>query len=131
MNNKGILTLLSAKIEEEFKIIGGIRIISFTVNNQVIEDNKVTYGSWQKLMANCGKTNIIISGNGILVDNKMQDFLFANSLEKNILYYKIYCSGGCDIEGEFFISKYNRSGVYQDQELYKITLESSGVVKLI
>jgi predicted secreted protein len=122
----GSLVLVYLNHELDWKLIGGMRTTSFSLNSELIDSSNIANDSWRELFNGGGLKSISISISGAFSDNeaerKIRKLAFLGELEK----YKISFSNGETLVGKFQISYYQRIGDFNDEELYALKLESSG-----
>jgi TP901-1 family phage major tail protein len=128
---KGSLMLLKIADEDNlghFNVIGGMRTNRMVFNNEMIDTTNKMSGGWRELLNQSGARSISISGAGIFTDSsseqKIREYSFANMIKK----YQLCFGNGDILQGKFQISSYERSGGYNEEETYNITLESSGEI---
>ncbi len=128
MISDGSLLLVEVLIDEKFYPIGGMKYTKISLNNKVVEQNNIN-SQWRELFA--GEKSAEISLKGIVTRSKAEEFIHYLSLSGEKSKYKIIFDGGVNIEGDFFINFYQRSGTVNEEEEYFMTLISSGSLNII
>ncbi len=113
---------------EVFTAIGGLRTTAFTLGNQRLDATNVSSGSWRQLLPGAGIQSMTLSGTGIFTDAASEEtvrgYAFANSIHN----YEFDFGGDDKLSGPLQITLYERSGMHDDAEAYRITFESAGVL---
>lgn len=113
---------------ETFTTIGGLRITTLNLNNQIVNASNLSNAPWKKSLSGAGSRSLSISGNGVFTDaaseETLRGYAFANSANN----YEIHFGNGDKISGAFQIASYSRTGNVDDEETYAITLESAGEI---
>jgi TP901-1 family phage major tail protein len=129
---KGSLLLLKvgdgAIPAENFTTVGGLRTTGFTHNNQLIDATSLESGVWRKLMDGAGIRSIAISGSGVFTDAASEEAVRGFAMSNQIKNYRLTFGNGDSMTGPFQITSYQRSGNYNNEETYALTLASAGVV---
>jgi len=128
---KGSLMLLkvgNAGSPETFTTVGGMRVTKFILNSQIVDSSNKDSGAWRQLLADAGTRFISISGNGIFTDSASEETVRQISFSNQQRNFQITFGNGDSLSGAFIISSYERSGEYNGEENYAMTLESAGVI---
>lgn len=125
---QGSLVLLKIKDEQinKFITIGGLRTTRFSLNNHVVDATSKDSGSWRQILSEAGISNLTITAAGIFTDSNAERLIQLYAFDNIIQEYELHFGNGDKIIGCFLISNYERSGNYNEEELYNITLDSSG-----
>ncbi|AIL64491.1 Phage major tail protein 2 [Rickettsiales bacterium Ac37b] len=129
---KGALVLLKVLHNKDgniFETIGGMRTTRFILNNQLVDCTNKMSGAWRELLSNVGISSVTISGTGIFTNSQSEHYIRSYAFSNAIKKYAIYFGSGEILIGNFQITSYERSGNYNEEEHYSLTLESSGEVK--
>lgn len=118
----------SATPLEGFSEIGGVRLTSFTLNNNVIKQNSLVSGKWQKLNGNCGISSVAISVSGYFNDSASEETLRLAAFSASVKNFELHFGNGDKLSGAFLIEQYSRSGDFGSQEDFSIRLQSAGEV---
>ena len=127
----GSLVLLKILIDNSFITIGGMRATKFSLNNQLIDSSNKDSGSWRQIMTGGGISTMSIAGNGIFTDSQAEQYLRVYAFAKQVANYQLCFGNGDVLVGDFFITNYERSGNYGEEEVYQLSLENAGEVKYI
>jgi len=128
---KGALVLLKIGDGEEtelFSTIGGMRTTRFVFNSKLIDTTNKDSGAWRQILEGGGIRYISISGDGLFTDSNAEEIMREQAFNNHIKNYELYFGNGDKLSGSFQITSYERSGDYDGEETYKITLESSGEI---
>jgi TP901-1 family phage major tail protein len=126
--------LLLLKIQDQkmnYITIGGMRATKFSLNNQLIDASNKSTGKWRYLLEEAGISSVNISGSGIFTGSEAEQLIRNVAFKGVVSNYQINFASGDSLEGGFYIINYERSGNYNEEELYHMTLESSGEVKYL
>ncbi|MBN9542322.1 MAG: phage major tail protein, TP901-1 family [Alphaproteobacteria bacterium] len=125
----GSLMLLKVLNGDSFDTIGGLKTTRMVLNNQTIDITNKLSGNWRELLSGAVRS-ISITGGGIFTDSsselKIRNLSFSGAKEK----FQMCFGSGEIFEGYFIISSYERTGNYDDEETYTITLESASNVEI-
>lgn len=128
---KGSLVLLkigNGQPSEGFTTIGGMRTTKLVLNNQMVDATNKDSGAWRSLLSGAGIRSVVISGNGIFTDTASEELLRNVAFANQVRNYKLTFGNGSVLIGPFQVGGYERSGEYEAEETYALTLESAGVV---
>ncbi len=113
---------------ETFATIGGMRTSRLTVNNRAIDSSNKDSGVWRQLLSNGGIRTMSISGTGIFTDAVSEELLRGYAFAGTVNNYQFVFANGDYITGSFLVTSYERSGNYDAEETYALTLESAGAI---
>lgn len=126
---KGSLVLIkvgdSATPVESFNTIRGLKVSRMLIENQTIDASDVSSGAWRKINSGAGRS-LVISGTGIFSDVASEEVVRGYAFSGVAKNYRFYFGNGSYVAGAFVISRYERSGEYDEEETYGLTLESAG-----
>ena len=123
----GSLVLLKIEnYDQAFVTIGGMRCNKFSLNNQMIDISNKSSGKWRLLLESAGISSANITGSGIFTNSDSEILLKNIAFNAQLKKYQLCFASGDIIEGNFFISHYERIGNFAEEENYAIGLESSG-----
>lgn len=131
---KGSLVLIkvgSGGEPEVFTTIGGLRTSRMLLNNQSIDTSNRDSGIWRQLLSNAGIRSISIGGTGIFTDATSEETLRGYAFAGTVNNYQFIFANGDYISGAFQVTNYERSGNYDGEEIYAITIESAGNITFI
>jgi TP901-1 family phage major tail protein len=130
---KGSLVLLKVKdnVANEYKTIGGLRTTKLILNNQLIDATTKTSGRWRELLVGGGISFITISGSGIFTNSISEKLVRDAAFNNQALDFQLCFGNGDVIISTFQITSYERSGDYDQEEIYSLTIESASTVQLI
>ncbi|MEM7616749.1 MAG: phage tail tube protein [Pseudomonadota bacterium] len=113
---------------ENFTVIGGIIASDLTISNNVIGNDTINSGKWQRLLTDSGIAAVNISGNGFFTDSAAEDLLISQVFSRSISNYQLEFGNGKILVGGFIISEYKKQGNIDDLVTFSMNLVSSGAV---
>jgi TP901-1 family phage major tail protein len=111
---------------ETFSPIGGLRTSRMALGNQTIDGSNVS-APWRILLS-AGIKSLSISGRGFFTDASSEETIRSYAFSSSVNNYQFIFANGDYITGPFQVTSYERSGDYDSQEMYGITLESAGTI---
>jgi len=111
---------------ETFTTIGGLRTSAMTLSNHTMDASNVQLGQWKQLQSNSGIMSMSISGGGMFTDSAAEEMVCGYAFAQSVNNYQLIFANGDMVSGPFMITAYSRSGDFQDEEIYTLTLESAG-----
>ncbi len=125
----GSLVLLKVKQKEKYEIVGGMRTTRFLLNNQIVDATHKESGKWRHLMGNVGVSSLSITGSGVFTDKNSEKVIRNLAFDNRKAKFMLTFGNGDQLEGEFMVSTYERSGNVSEEETYNVTLESAGKIE--
>jgi TP901-1 family phage major tail protein len=113
---------------EAFAEIGGLRNVSISLKNKIMDSSNLNAGKWRALVSNGGVSSIAISGGGFFSDSGAEEKIRTLAFAGGGNNYEIILGDKDKISGSFLISSYKRSGDINTEEEFSISLESSGTI---
>ena len=126
---KGSLVLVkvgNGAIPEIFSTIGGLRVTGMELNNGIIDASNKELGIWRKLLGNAGQRSIRIRCSGIFTDNATEETVRECAFASSVNNYQFIYASGDYFTGAFQITSYERGADLDEEEKYRISLESAG-----
>ena len=112
-----------------FAVVGGIRTESMTINSETVDVTDKDGNGWRELLEGAGITSMSLKGSGVVSDNAVfTDHIMVAKMENTHLVLKIESGLGDVWQGTFAIPSVERSGEYNKEENFSITLESAGTI---
>ena len=112
-----------------FAVVGGIRTESMTINSETVDVTDKDGNGWRELLEGAGITSMSLKGSGVVSDNAVfTDHIMVAKMENTHLVLKIESGLGDVWQGTFAIPSVERSGEYNKEENFSITLESAGAI---
>lgn len=127
--NKGTLVLIkvgNGGVPETFTTIGGLKISRMLLSNKVMDGSNVNTGQWRLLLGGSGIQSLKISGSGTFTDASSEEILRGYSFAGSVNNYQFMFANSDLLAGPFQVVSYERSGDYDKEEAYAMTLESAG-----
>ena len=127
---KGKLVLLKADTAggspQVYTTIAGLRTNTWTVNGEDVDVTTKDDNGWQQRLSGAGVRSISISANGIFQDSTVEETVRQWAFDQTINWFQITFENGDDLECQFQISNYERTGDHDGAEQYSLTLNSHG-----
>lgn len=112
-----------------FAVVGGIRTESMTINSETVDVTDKDGNGWRELLQGAGITSMSLKGSGVVSDNAVfTDKIMVAKMADTHLVLKIESGLGDVWQGTFAIPSVERSGEYNKEENFSITLESAGTI---
>ncbi len=127
---KGALMLLKLKVDETWKVIGGMQTTRLEINNKTIESNNITNSSWRDILSS-GLRRIDISATGIFTGSICEKELCKLAFTGKLAEYRLEFAEKEVWQGKFQIIHYDRFGDVDEEERYSISITSSGEITLM
>jgi TP901-1 family phage major tail protein len=106
--------------------IAGMRATQMNLNNELVDiTNKDSEGA-RTLLEGAGMQALAIKASGIFTNSDVEESIRDKAFNRQHDDYCLFFPNGDVLEGQFFITRYDRSGDYNGEETYNISLESSG-----
>lgn len=113
---------------ETFTTLGGLRLTRFILDQQAVESTHRESGAWRALLAQAGTRAVSISGAGIFTDAASEETARNYAFTGTIANYELAFGSNDKLSGPFLITRYERGGDHDAEEVYELTLESAGAV---
>ncbi len=113
---------------EYFNTIGGLRLSSMQLNTQLLDASHVASGQWRLLLGDAGIRYVMISGGGRFTDSNAEETVRGYAFASSVNNYQFIFANGDRLSGPFQTASYERSGHYDTEETYVLTLESAGSI---
>ena len=126
-----VLKIGNAATPEIFTTIGGLRGTNLSFNSRPIDATHKGSGQWQDLMNNAGIKSVKIQANGAFTNSATETQIRQLAMSNELRNFQIAFGNGDSLQGSFKITSYNRSGTYRGEEVYDLSLESSGSISYI
>lgn len=125
---KGISFLLKQGTAAAGTTLAGMRATSLTVNNETVDvTNKDSAGA-RTLLAAAGVQSLTVNASGVFTDAAVEETVRGYAFARSINAFGLVFENADKIDASWYISNYERSGEYNGEETYSITLESSGAI---
>lgn len=111
---------------EAFTVVGGMRVTSLTINNEIVDVTDKDSANARELLAAAGVQSMSVSGNGVFKDTASEAIVRGNAEDMTIDNYHLTFADGDYYEGAFQVASLEYNGEYNGARQYSITLESSG-----
>jgi TP901-1 family phage major tail protein len=128
MGNMVILHIGNGGAPESFTPVGGMMANTLSLNNDTIEFSHRESGSWKGVLPQAGLQSLTLSGNGIFTNSATEATVRQQAFANAIKNYRLNFGNGDIVSGPFQISRYERSGEVNGEELYTLSLNSAGTI---
>lgn len=133
---KGSSFLLKDNASGTPATIGGLRATSMTINGELVDittKDSTTFVSGgndkgREILAGGGIMSMSISASGVFTDGTDDENVRDAAFKGELNAYQLVFGNADTIDGTFKITSYERSGEFNGEETYSLTLESSGAV---
>ena len=105
--------------------IPGVREKGITLNGEAIDVTADDSDGWRALLADPAQTQVDIALSGVTKTHTLKAAWFAGDRTQAV---EIEYDDGAKLAGQFFLSNYADTGVYNDAATFEATLQSSGPV---
>jgi predicted secreted protein len=105
--------------------IPGVKEKGVTLNGEAIDISADDSNGWRELLADPAQTQVDVSLSGVSKTHTLKVDWFAGNRTK---YAEIEYDDGAKISGQFYLSNYTETGVYNDAATFEATLQSTGVI---
>ena len=110
------------------RTLAGLRATQMRLDNDLIDTtHKDSLGS-RTLLAQAGTQKLTVTASGLFTNQAVEEETRLIAFQKRIETYCLFFPNGDVLESAFYISHYERSGDYNGEETYSLTLESSGLL---
>ena len=113
---------------EGFSTIGGLRICDMKLDNHVLDATNLESGAWRQLFSTAVSHAMTIQGSGLFTNSVSEETLRGYAFSGTANNYRFIFANGNYVSGPFMVISYERSGQYDSEETYSITLESAGAI---
>lgn len=125
-----LLLKIAASLEPlQYKTVGGMRATRFLLNNQLVDASSKDSGKWRTLLVGSGISSLSITGSGVFTNAVSEQTLRQLAFSNNSGNFALFFANGDVLSGMFVISTYERQGNVGEEEVYSLTLESSGKIE--
>lgn len=105
--------------------IPGVKEKGITLNGEAIDISADDSNGWRELLADPAEQQVDVSLSGVTKDHRLKADWFAGARTK---YAEFEYDDGTKISGQFYLSNYTETGVYNDAATFEATLQSTGVI---
>lgn len=115
-NNSEAVSVLSARTTE------------LTINSESVDITDKSQAGWRILGEDMGLKSMSISLDGVFTNSAVENTIRSYATTGNVFTALVSTESGDKWKGLFYIPSYSRSGVYNGEETFSITLESAGQI---
>ncbi len=129
MAEKGALMLLREGLNGGTPVtIAGARTTSVRINNEMVEITNKDSAQKRELLEAAGTQSKQFQIAGVYIDSAIQDTVQGYVEADSINDFSMIFANGDIIEGMFQITEYERTGEYNGEETFSMTLESAAAI---
>lgn len=117
------------KIEEDgrgFRTVGGMRASQMLLRHQPVDMTSIGSSGWYACLDGSGTRSLRISGQGMASNSDSEEVLRRHVFDGKQARFQLCFGNGMVVEGNFFITHYERIADFYEEEKYRISLTSSG-----
>jgi TP901-1 family phage major tail protein len=104
------------------------RSLDFQISSEAVDVTTKGDDGARTLLADGGVTSVTINMEGVFEDTAQHHTFITRAQARSLDAYTITSDSGEELSGTFQLTSFSRSGVYNGEEAYSLTLESSGAV---
>ncbi len=108
--------------------LAGLRVTSFTKNNESVDITNKDSAGWQTLLEGAGTMSCEIGAEGVFTNAAVEHTVRGYAMSDSINAFGLLFGDGDQLDGSWQISSYERAGAYNGEETYRLTLKSSGAL---
>ena len=124
----GSLVTLHVKLQDQWLVIGGMRVTKLVMNSQLVDVSNSSSGAWRELMDEAGVRKVNIIGSGAFSSSEAEKYIQKLAFVGKLAEYKLSFANNSELSGLFKINHYERLGEMNEIENYVISLESSAKI---
>lgn len=124
----GMLVKIESDTPSTFTTLGGIRDVSFRINNQTVDITNADSSGVMELLSTGGITSMEASGNGVFVDDASIEQARVKAASRENWGFQLVIPDWGTYEGPFQISSLEIGGRYDDAVTFTIDLRSAGEI---
>lgn len=119
----------SGTLVEGFRMLGGLRATSFSINAEAIDVTHQGSAQWKTLLEGAGIKSVSISGSGVFEQDSSLARVRADILAQSLRNFRVIeHSSGDYFAGSFKMTSLERAGDYNNEQSWSLSLESSGEI---
>ena len=123
---KGRNFVLKQGTAQSGTVLAGMRTTGLTVNNEQVDITNKDSGGWREYLEAAGVQSMSVSAEGVFKDSAGEETVRGYSFANTINAFGLLFGNGDQIDGDWAITSYQRSGSHNGEETYSVTLESTG-----
>ena len=123
---KGQFFKLYAEIDSVYTLIAALRSTTMTLNSESVDVTDKDGNLWITLLEGAGVENISIKASGICNNSASFAFIRASVITGAFINARLESNSNEVYQGLFKISSLESSGDYNKEEIFALTLDSSG-----
>jgi TP901-1 family phage major tail protein len=127
----GFKFLLKKGTASSCTTVAGLRATTMTLNNELIDITHKDSEGARTLLEEAGMQSLTLSASGVFLNTKSEEDVRECAFKRAINVYSLFFGNGDTLEGNFYITNYERAGDHNGEETYNLTLESSGPLKFL
>jgi predicted secreted protein len=108
--------------------IATARTNSFTINHSVVDTTTKKDNGWGSILAGGGVTDMTIALDGVFENTVYDKSLRQYGIDGSSNEYTILTGNGDKFEGNFVVTSYATTGVYNTAESFTVSLKNNGEI---
>lgn len=104
------------------------RTTELVINAESVDVTDKSQAGWRILGEDMGLKSMSISLDGVYTNSSVENVIRAYATSGNVFHALVVTESGDSWKGEWYIPSYSRSGVYNGEETFSITVESAGAI---
>lgn len=125
---KGRLHLLKLGASGAGGTIAGVKNLTVSINNELVDITNKDSGGWRELLEAAGTQGVDISFDGVASDSATYETFKGYSQTNSANVYYILGADNDAIEGSFHIASFQEQSSFNDAIAFSATLQSSGAI---
>jgi TP901-1 family phage major tail protein len=123
-----LIERLVAVAPETWEVMAGGRSVSASLNGETVDITTQQSAPWRTLLADAGIRSMALSISGVFNDDDSMERAIVAQMEATLDMYRVTSEAGDSFMAKFQVVSVERSGEYNADEQYSISMESSGEV---
>lgn len=111
-------------------MLDGLRLVSFTVSNQVVDTTTGVSDGWRKLLSGAGLRAIELISRGLFLGGPAAERLRLLALTGAAEKYDLFLEDGVQLGGDFIVKQLSYGSPHDEELIYELTLASAGAVTI-
>lgn len=128
--SKGRSLLLKTGSGGSAVTVAAMRTTRFVVNGETVDATHKDSAGQRTLLEAAGVSKLTISASGLLSGHAQATDFISRVLARSLDPYRLEFDNGDVIEGSFQTTQFDVTGDYNGEQVYSLTLESSGGLSL-
>jgi len=127
---KGQFFRLYVEIDSTFTLLAALRSTTMTLNNEAVDITDKDGTLWKTLLEGAGVESISIKASGMCNNSASFAFIRTNAITGALVKMRIESNIYDIYDGVFKITSMESSGDYNKEEIFSLSLDSSGALSI-